>query len=151
MDKERFFAALKRHEGQKLKIYLDTEDKWTVGVGHNLSDNGISQAASDFILAEDTQIAANDALKLVPNFSELSDIRQEVIINMSFNLGYPRLKGFRKFLSAIEEGSFDEAANEMKDSRWFKQIGGRAWELVWQFRNDEVGTFEDWKTEREHF
>lgn len=49
---------------------------------------------------------------------------------MAFNLGYPRLRRFRLMIAALAEDNFDRTADEMKDSRWFRQIGGRGQELV---------------------
>ena len=45
---------------------------------------------------------------------------------MCFNLGAPRLGKFRKFISAINDEQWIEAAVEMLDSNWAKQVGPRA-------------------------
>ena len=45
---------------------------------------------------------------------------------MSFNLGITRLLKFKKFLTALEVKNWDNAAVEMMDSRWAKQVGPRA-------------------------
>jgi len=48
------------------------------------------------------------------------------MVNMCFNLGYPRLSKFKKFLAAMEDNDFETAAKEMMDSKWATQVGDRA-------------------------
>ena len=57
---------------------------------------------------------------------ELDDNKQRVMVNMCFNLGYPRLSKFKKFLAAMEVHDFETAAIEMMDSKWANQVGLRA-------------------------
>ena len=57
---------------------------------------------------------------------KLDDNRQRVLANMCFNLGYPRLRNFKKFLAALQTGNWEEAAEEMLDSKWAVQVGDRA-------------------------
>ena len=59
----------------------------------------------------------------------LSDERQGVLINMMYNLGWPRLSRFKRMLIAVEDGDYQLAAIEMLDSRWAEQVGNRAIEL----------------------
>ena len=51
---------------------------------------------------------------------------QEVIVNMCFNMGAPRLSGFKKFIAGVNAGDWKTAAVEMMDSRWARQVGDRA-------------------------
>lgn len=147
MDKERLIEALKRHEGVELKMYQDTVSKWTVGIGRNIEDNGISMDEAELMLSNDLVTAESEARILFNTFDTLNDVRQEVICNMLFNLGRPRLGQFKKMLAALEVSDFETAADEAKDSRWFNQIKGRGRELVWQLRNGEIGTIIDWDSE----
>lgn len=120
---------IKSDEGLNLKPYKDTVGVTTIGYGHNLSE-GISQAAAEFILQEDIAVAERNARKLVKNFDKLTEARQGVLINMSFNLGYMRLLGFKKFLAAVSSGDYQLAVKEMLDSVWAKQVGDRAKRLA---------------------
>ena len=54
---------------------------------------------------------------------------------MMFNMGRPRLSGFKKFNQALADGAWDEAANQMVDSRWYGQVGARAKRLEERMRN----------------
>ena len=60
---------------------------------------------------------------------------QEIIGNMMFNLGLKRLGGFRKMKAAVEIGDYKEAAEQMKDSRWYRQVKTRAVRLVRRMEN----------------
>lgn len=64
----------------------------------------------------------------------LDDARLDVLINMCFNLGIYRLLGFKKMLAALERRDYIQASIEMMDSRWAKQVGGRAVELSVQMQ-----------------
>jgi len=53
-------------------------------------------------------------------------VRFDTLTNMCFNLGAPRLSGFKKMWEAIEAGDYSTAAEEMLDSKWARQVGPRA-------------------------
>ena len=61
-----------------------------------------------------------------PWWRSLDDNRQRILANMCFNLGYPRLSGFKRFLAALHTGQWETAAVEMMDSKWATQVGDRA-------------------------
>ncbi len=70
------------------------------------------------------------ACALVLNFAGQSKNAQRVVVNMAFNLGRNRLGKFKNFLTAVNEGNYAKAADEMIDSRWYSQVGRRSKELV---------------------
>ena len=114
-------------EGLRLKPYKDSKGILTIGVGHNLT-NGISRAAVMFIFREDLNNAIKDAEKL-PFYSSLGRIRQNIIVNMVFNMGLPTFKKFTKTIRAIENKNYKEASKQMMDSKWATQVGKRATRL----------------------
>jgi lysozyme len=63
-------------------------------------------------------------------FGRLDEVRRDVLIDMCFNLGIGRLLGFRNMLDACRRESWLEAANEMMNSKWARQVGNRAQELA---------------------
>lgn len=119
---------IKIHEGLRLKPYRCTADKLTIGYGRNLEDRGISEAEAEMLLRNDI-IEVTGQLCMEPYWSQLNIVRQAVLIDMCFNLGYSGLKKFKRFLAALEEGDFRTAAEEMMDSRWAEQVGTRATRL----------------------
>lgn len=130
MDLQRLIEDLKRHEGLRLKPYRCTAGKITIGVGRNLEDVGISEAEAEFLLGNDIQNAEYDVEHIISNYDSLNDARQEVLVNMLFNLGASRFRKFKKFIAAVEAENWQDAKIQMLDSRWAKQVGQRAIELA---------------------
>ena len=129
---ERLKQQLLRHEGLRLKPYRDTVGKLTIGVGRNLDDRGITEAEAYYLLDHDIMWVRNEVENTFPVYAELNTARQDVILNMAFNMGVPKLRGFVKMWLALERGNFTRAAEEMLESRWAEQVKGRAKELAEQ-------------------
>lgn len=129
MDRERLIEELKRDEGVELKAYQDTEGIWTIGIGRNLQDVGVSMDEAEYMLANDIDVAVGELQRTFDWFEGLSDARQRVCINMCFNLGLTRLLGFKKFLAAMAAGDWETAGVEMLDSKWSRQVGARSTRL----------------------
>jgi lysozyme len=121
---------LKKHEGLRLKPYHCTAGKLTIGFGRNLEDKGITVAEAEYLLDNDVAEATEQAKTLVKNWDELSENRKSVLINMTFNMGIDEMRNWRVTLGFIEAGDFKAAAYNMRLSRWFKQVGSRATELI---------------------
>lgn len=137
MNRERLLDTIMRHEGLRLYPYKDTVGKLTIGVGRNLDDNGISETEALYMLNNDIDDVVEEA-KSFWWWEELDDVRQEVVLNMLFNLGLPTFKQFINTIKAIEEQNWNRAAKEMLDSRWAKQVGVRAIELSDAMRKGEM-------------
>lgn len=129
MNRDTLIESLTRHEGMRLFPYEDSVGKWTLGVGRNIEDIGITKDEALLMLKNDINRAEADARKYAW-FDSLSDTRQNVVIEMIFNLGLNRFAGFVGMISAIVKGDFNDAADEMLDSKWAKQVGSRANELA---------------------
>lgn len=134
MDPKRLQAQLITDEGSRARIYTDTVGKVTGGVGRNLTDRGFSQDEIDLMLRNDIALSERELDRVLPWWRKLNDVRQEVLVNMMFNMGAPRLLGFKKFLKYGEAGRWDAAAAEMLDSKWAEQVGDRAKRLAKKFR-----------------
>lgn len=126
---------LKRDEGRRPIPYQDSRGIWTVGYGHNLTSGALSEAAISQILADDLLIA-DTACRTLPVWSGLSEVRQGVLLNMVFNLGLAGFMRFRKLYAALESEDYPQAAAEMLDSAWAKQVGARAGRLAKQMTED---------------
>ena len=76
----------------------------------------------------------NDSLKEIKEniefFDTLQNDAKEVLLNMAYNIGVPRLMKFKKMLKALEGKDYREASKEMINSRWYGQVGNRATRLV---------------------
>jgi len=127
-----------KHEGMRLKPYVDTVGKTTIGVGRNIDDNGISEAEAMMMLEHDIADCESEAMRTWTWFPLLGEVRQNVLLNMVFNMGMPRVLGFRNMLHAIELQDYTKASADMLDSKWARQVGGRARELAAQMKSGEA-------------
>ena len=125
--------SVKEGEGLRLKPYRCTAGKLSIGYGRNLDDVGITKDEAELLLKNDLEKAEKEAEKF-PVYSKLNQARKDVLIEMVFNMGYSRLSGFKKMFEALEKGDYDEAANQMLDSAWHKQVGKRAERLAYFMR-----------------
>ena len=128
-------ASVKTHEGLELKPYLDSSavGVLTIGYGRNLEDRGITKEEAEMLLLNDLAISTKEG-ESFGFFKDLTDSRQDVIIEMIFNLGLTRFKKFKKTIKAIENKDFASAADEMLNSKWAGQVGQRAITLSNKFR-----------------
>lgn len=113
------------HEGLRQKPYQDSVDKITIGVGRNLSDNGISIEEAYYLLDNDIKRCKRE-LESYTWYTRAPRGVQEALINMCFNLGISRLLGFQRMISALESHNYHQASFEALDSKWAKQVGQRA-------------------------
>lgn len=138
MNKAKLAEQLKKHEGIKLKPYTDTVGKLTLGIGRNLEDKGITEQEALFMLNNDVDYFYNKLCQRIGWMKTLNDARQNVLVNMAFNLGIAGLMSFKKMLLACEHGNFKIAATEMLSSKWAEQVGYRANELAEQMRTGVI-------------
>jgi len=126
---------LKRHEGLRLKPYKCTAGKLTIGYGRNLDDKGINKDEASYMLYRDLHNVGYELNGRIPNIMDNMVIaRSDILINMAFNIGVNGVLKFKKMLAALEIGDYNEAALQMMDSKWAKQVGNRAIELSEQMR-----------------
>ena len=134
MDMDRLLQSVKKHEGYRNKVYLDTLGKRTVGVGHLCvedfwEDN--KEYEEKFlmtILEHDLQTAIKGAERLLKDCPVLDDLAKEIIIEMVFQLGETGVSKFKNMLKALKQDppEYSVAAIEMLDSKWAKQTPERA-------------------------
>ena len=137
MDRQRLFKQLRLHEGVEKFPYRCTAGYLTIGVGRNIEERGLPDDEIDFILDNDIEVVMNEVSVTFDWFFDLSEVRQRVVADMIFNIGMPRFKQFKKMIAALEEGDWSEAANQMMDSKWAKQVGKRAERLRDMMETDE--------------
>jgi lysozyme len=130
MIREELIELLIVHEGKKLKPYRDTKGKLTIGIGRNLDDVGISDAEAMQMLYHDLDNVHRQVKDKYPWFEELNEARQDVILNMVFNLGINKFGEFAHFIAAVFNRDYVKASHEMINSNWSKQVGKRSVDLA---------------------
>ena len=134
MNLERLMESVKKHEGYRNKVYLDTLGKRTVGVGHLCvedfweDDKEYEEKFLMEILADDLQNAIKGARELKEEHSctDIDEIAQEILVEMVFQLGKTGVSKFRNMWKALAEKNYIGASFEMLDSKWAKQTPNRA-------------------------
>ena len=131
---------LLREEGSESCAYQDTLGFWTIGVGRLIDPkkgNGLSQDEIEYLLDNDIKKITEQVHKFLPWVSELNEPRQAVLIGMAFQMGLRGLLGFKRMLSAAEDGQYFEAAAQMIESTWARQTPERAHRLATQMETGE--------------
>ena len=134
MNMERLLQSVKDHEGYRNKVYLDTLNKRTVGVGHLCvedfweDDKEYEENFLMTILEKDLETAIKGSKELMEEHecSDIDDLAKEIIVEMIFQLGKTGVSKFRNIWKALSELNYIGASFEMLDSRWAKQTPNRA-------------------------
>ena len=132
----KLLESVKKHEGYRNKVYLDSLGKRTVGVGHLCvedfweDEKEYEESFLMDILQKDLQGSIDGAEELCEGL-KISDDAKIIIIEMIFQLGKTGVSKFRNMWKALKQTppQYDVAATEMLDSRWAKQTPGRAKEM----------------------
>ncbi len=128
--------ALKREEGFSAHAYLCSENRLTIGYGRNVDELGgigISPDEADLLLRNDIDRTIQECEQW-DWFRDLQPSQQSVLIQLCFQLGYPRLTKFKRMLAALAEQDYETAADELLDSRFAEQVPRRAARLAEQMR-----------------
>lgn len=136
MDINKLREQLKIDEGVKYEVYDDHLGYKTFGIGHLVKTTDeeygapvgtpVSEDRVNSVFDEDVETYISESEKVFGNLQEMPQEAQQVIVNMCFNMGAPRLSQFKKFIKAIHDEDWKTASVEMLDSRWAKQVGDRA-------------------------
>lgn len=137
---------LRRDEGVRYSPYNDSRGIMTIGVGHNMQASPLPDGWTfplddgqvDALLESDLMSVYSDLDSALPWWADLNDVRQRVLCNMLFNLGLPKLLGFKNTLAAMRQGRYADAALGMLNSAWHSQTGARAVRLAEMMKTGET-------------
>ena len=148
MNIDQLRETLKIDEGVKYEIYNDHLGYPTFGVGHLITEKDpewkkslgteVSEERVHECLEKDLDIVLKDCKILYPDFDDLPEEVQHIVANMMFNMGRPRLSAFKGMKAGVDSKDWNKAADEMVDSRWYKQVTNRANRLVERMRKVNV-------------
>ena len=141
---DRLREELKIDEGCKYEVYLDHLGLPTFGIGHLITDKdpehqmGIGTPVDEIRVNEafeqDVHVTLGECRKLFDDWDKLPEEVKLITANMMFNMGRPRLSKFKKMIQAIRVADWVEAAEQMRQSRWHKQVTNRADRLISRMR-----------------
>jgi len=145
MNIDQLREELVRDEGLKNEVYLDHLGYPTFGIGHLITDTDPECGASvgtevdSYRVKEafktDIESVLSDCERLYVQFEHLPEEVQLIIANMMFNMGYTRLSKFNGMKRGVDARDWEAAADEMVDSKWYRQVSRRADRLVVRMRS----------------
>ena len=140
IDIEQLRKTLIIDEGQVNEIYHDHLGYATFGIGHLVLEGdpefglavgtNVSEDRVISCFAKDVETVISDCKKLHDGWDNYPQEVKQVVANMMFNMGLTRLSKFKRHNAALQNGDWEEAAVEGRDSRWYKQVTNRAERLM---------------------
>ncbi len=120
---------------------FDEGKPWTVGYGftHGVTpDSRMNRITADRKLEQEI-LEVDKALSVALSwYKDASFVTKTILINMTFNMGLKGLLGFRNTLRFISQKNYEQAARNMTQSLWYRQVGKRAKELVERMRTQTI-------------
>jgi len=145
MNLDQLRMELEYDEGCKYEIYLDHLGLPTFGIGHLVTEDdpehgqevgtAVSEERVIEVFEKDVQVTIDECKKLYDDWFDLPEEAQLIIANMMFNMGRPRPSQFKGMKAGIDARDWNQAADEMVDSKWYRQVTNRADRLVTRMRN----------------
>ncbi|MHB1953567.1 MAG: glycoside hydrolase family protein [Sulfobacillus sp.] len=148
MDRQRLIAELTVDEKRVAVVYDDANGQPivkgytvignpTIGIGRNVADPGLYVGEPEVLLNNDINNRITGLDTELPWWSTLDDVRQNALLDMAFNLGIPKLLGFDTFLGYLKDGHYEDAANDLLGTLWYRQVGARAHRVMERIRSGE--------------
>ena len=144
MDLQRLQEDLEIDEGVKYEIYLDHLGYPTFGIGHLVIESDpehgsevgtpVSESRVSEAFEQDCENVLRDCNILYSDFEDLPEEDKQIIANMMFNMGRPRLSKFKGMKRGVDARDWNDAADEMVDSAWYRQVTNREQRLVDRMR-----------------
>ncbi len=111
------------------KYVLESDEEYRAPLGTPVSESRVVEA-----FEQDCENVLRDCHILYEDFDDLPEEAQQVIANMMFNMGRPRLSKFKGMKRGVDSRDWNAAADEMVDSAWYRQVTNRADRLVERIR-----------------
>jgi GH24 family phage-related lysozyme (muramidase) len=145
MNIDKLREEIEYDEGSVGKIYLDHLCLPTFGIGHLVTEwdeeygwevgTLVTKDRCNEVFNADVKNVLSDCNRLYSDFDELPEEVQLIIANMMFNMGRPRLSKFKGMKRGVDAKDWNAAADEMVDSKWYRQVTKRADRLVVRMRD----------------
>lgn len=134
-------------EGKLLTAYQDTLGNWTIGIGHELGTDSskyrgmtITEQECESLFATDFDTAEQEAKDAFAAFDGLDGPRKGALVNMAFQLGGDTLSTFHTFLDYLDRSMYQEAALDLMNTRYARQVPARASRIAYRIRTGQYAT-----------
>lgn len=137
MNRDQLIEDLRADEGEVLHAYQDHLGFWTIGIGILIDPRrggSITKEESAYLLGNRIDSTVRELKRRLPWFECLAPARQGALANMAYQMGVAGLMGFKNSLRFIEQGDFNRAADNLKQSLWYRQTPNRAKLVIEQIR-----------------
>ena len=125
-DFKKLIERIAQNEGFRSKVYKCSEGVDTFGIGFTW----ITEEESMHILAGRVSKLHLDLLDDIDWYKDLPAEVQGVIIEMCFQIGRSGMLKFKKMIANMKKSNWEGAAEEMKDSLWYRQTPKRCERLA---------------------
>jgi len=148
LDKEKMRDEFLRHEGKRLTVYHDSLGFPTVGIGHLIRStdilevgDSVSEDHLERLFEHDYEVHLKECKGIYPDFDCLPVEVREALLNMTFNMGAPKMRSFTNFNALIEKQDWGMVADYLRNNfkKWYAQVKGRAVEIEEKFRQAARG------------
>tara|TARA_R100000030_G_scaffold54038_1_gene40649 strand:+ start:236 stop:661 length:426 start_codon:yes stop_codon:yes gene_type:complete len=140
MSFEELKDRIKKHEGYRVDVYKCSEGFDTGGYGHKIipgEDIPTTEEGWNKLFEKDFQTACEGADRVLGD-CDIDTTAKEVVIEMVYQMGEGGVSKFKGMLSALKQGNYTDASDEMIDSLWYRQTPNRASELALTMREIDV-------------
>ena len=122
---DQFIQTVKEHEGYSSCVYQDSLGYFTIGYGKMVDkrkNGGLTESQASYILNDELQ-SARASLQSFQWFNAMDEVRQDVIVELCFNIGLQGVLKFHNMIAAITAKDYATASNCLLDSLWCRQVG----------------------------
>ncbi len=120
-----FKRTLMRDEGFRATVYQDHLGIDTIGYGTRVNEIVVSKEVAEAWLDAELD-EKEERLRRIPAYCALSITRKNVIRSMSFQMGVAGVIRFKNMWAAIGAEVYWKAAQEMRDSQWWRDPATKA-------------------------
>lgn len=125
-------------EGKSHAPYIDTKGFVTIGIGRNLTSNGLSDTEIALLFANDVRACCTVLDTHITWWRSLPQPAQRVILNLCFNMGWPTFSQFNTFLQCMQTHQWHVAADDLTTTLWYKEVGTRGPRMCQRLMSIEV-------------
>jgi len=115
-----------QHEGFRSKPYHCTEGYLTIGYGKRVDYIEVDKETAKKWLKKELKELDKRLQHTFDWYFNSPDGVKEVVIDMCYNLGVSGFSKFKKTIYLLETEQYEEASEEMLDSKWARQVKTRA-------------------------
>lgn len=124
-NQQKFDMHMLEAENSISYAYPDSLGYWTIGIGRCIDKRINTRALSQdeiYYLYQNDMKKCRQELSSYAWYKNQDEVRQDVLVELCFNLGMPHLLGFKNMLQAILKKDYVNAGKHLLNSKWAAQV-----------------------------